>query len=142
MNGTAIEESTLMTNGCEEFFRTGKENSRELHVIVVLQSHADGTLVNATAVIGRTVDGINNPRVFMVESMTVFFLTKETASRQQCGQFPLQEFLNGKIGRSDDIRKTLLLRNLKSVSKHQPGCFSDDIGQTGNHGLTSSRDRR
>ena len=89
----------------------------------MLQSYADGALVDATAVVGCAVDGIDNPCVFLSQLMAVFFLAKEAAAGKQGGKAFFEGVLNGEVRRCNDICKSFLMGYLEGVGKHLFRCF-------------------
>ena len=65
----------------EQLISAGNIHHSHLHVIMVLQSHADGTLVDAAAVVGGAVDRVDYPCVFMPGVIDVLFLAQESRLR-------------------------------------------------------------
>lgn len=63
----------------------------------MLQSYADGTLVYATAVVGRPVDWVDNPCPLMGRVLDVFLLAQKAATGEQFGQPSAQKVLHGDV---------------------------------------------
>ena len=78
-----MQEGALATLSREKLVGTRQVYNSRLHKIPVFQSHTDGTFTYAPTVVGCSVDGINNPHIFMRKVMCIFFFAEETATRKE-----------------------------------------------------------
>ena len=81
MDWFAVKVCALAFLGMKHLIGAGNIHHSHLHLVVVFQSHADGTLVDAAAIVGGTVDRVDYPRVFMLGVIDVLFLAQESRLR-------------------------------------------------------------
>lgn len=125
VDGGSVPVGALAALGMEELVIPGQIDDSHLHLVQMLQAYADTAVVHPAAEICRSVDGVDDPGVLVAGVPLVLFLTEETATRQCFGQTLAEKFLDGYIGRGDDVCVTILLFNLEVLLLHLLCGFSN-----------------
>ena len=67
-------------------------------MVVVSESYADGALSDATRIVCRAVDRVDDPCVFVRSIVDVLFLADESRAREKLGKVFAEKFLYGDVG--------------------------------------------
>ena len=99
----AVEVCALTVFCMEQFVGARQIDHAHLHVVVVSESYADGALSDATGIVCRSVDRVDDPCVFVRSIVDVLFLADEAGAREKLGKSFAEKFLYGNVGRGDDV---------------------------------------
>ena len=122
-----LEKGSLASASSEKLIGSRQIDSRHLHLLFVPKANANGTFADASAVVGGSVDGVDNPQVFVACVVDVFLLTDEAAARKQFAEPLAKEFLHGNVRRGDDVACSRLLGDAEVLCQHKARGLEDDL---------------
>ena len=125
-----------------ELAAAGAIDDAQLKRTLPRQGHGDAAVRNPAGIVGRAVNGIDDPDVFLLQVPEVLLFAEEAAARQQRGQPLRQEMLHGEVGGGHEVGKAVLLHDGEMVGDHQRGGLPDDIDDLLEHGVRIFRPRR
>ena len=72
-------------------------------MVVVSESYTDGALSDATGIVCRAVNRVDDPSVFVRSIVDVLFLADESGAREKLGEAFAEKLLYGNVGRGHDV---------------------------------------
>ena len=129
MYALIVQIGTTASDGMEELIGARDIHHPHQHLLPMFQPHTDGTLVDAAAVVGGAVNGVDNPSVFVLAIVDILFLAEKARIRHYCRESFAEEVLHSQIRGGHDIFISPLLLYLKSVGDHPSGCITNDTNQ-------------
>ena len=111
-----------------EFFPPGRIDDAEDRFILLDQRYADAAVLVAPRIVGRSVNGVDDPDGLVAGNVAqVFFFAEETDFGETQAELPGEEVLDGHIGRGDDVLESTFVVYLKTPAPvHQGRCGPDN----------------
>ena len=83
------------------------------------ECHADATVLIATGIIGRPVNRVDYPYIFVRQVRKVLLLAEESAPRKKFPEFIRQKLLDGKVRARHQVLHASFLLHRKPFPDHQ-----------------------
>ena len=129
VEGLFVTEGTLPLFGRIELSPPGAEDNGQDGLALFHQGHADAAVLVAAGIVGRSVNGVDNPDGLVPgDVMEIFLLAEESHLRVTQTKLLDKEMLYGQVRRGDDILPYTLVVDLEPArAVHQGGGGTDNI---------------
>ena len=129
MDGLSVEKGALPLLGGVELVPPGGVDHTEDRLAALHESDADAAVLVPAGVVGRPVDGVDDPDGLMaLDVAEALLLAEEADIGEMEAQLLRQPVLDGKVRRGDDILPRALVPHLESArAVHQRGGCTDNV---------------